>query len=214
MAISVYLVDDHAVVIDGLSCLLHAETDFKVIGRANNGRTAVEEIGRLSPGVVTMDIEMPDLNGIEATRLIHREHPKIRIVMLSRHSSPEYVFRALQAGATGYLHKISAGSEVIGALREVHAGNRFFSKQIAEIVADGYAGEHLSIGPLRGLSPRERQVMQMLVEGASKATIADALILSPRTIETYRVRLMQKLGISNLPALVKYAIRHGVTSID
>lgn len=214
MAILVYIADDHAVVVDGLRSLLEAEPDIKVIGHANNGRTAVQEIGKLKPDVVIMDIVMPELNGIEATQLIHSKYPAIQIIMLSMHSSAEYVFRALQAGARGYMLKTSAGNEVIDALRVVHAGKRYLSQQIAEFVIDDYIGAHHVTNPLDGLSSRERQVLQLFAEGNSIAVIAESLALSPRTVETYRSRLMQKLGIRNLPELVKFAIQHGITSLD
>jgi DNA-binding NarL/FixJ family response regulator len=214
MAISVYIVDDHAVVIDGLRCLLEAEPDIKVIGQAGDGRTAVQKIAGLAPDVVIMDIEMPDLNGIEATQLIHDRYPAIKIIMLSMNSDPEYVFRALRAGARGYLPKISPGSEVIDALRAVHAGKRYFTRQIAEAVINDYISERPAASPLDSLSSRERQVMQLFVEGQSVAVIAETLALSPRTVETYRTRLMQKLGIDNLPSLVKFAIKHGITTLE
>ncbi|HUX26964.1 MAG TPA: response regulator transcription factor [Burkholderiales bacterium] len=214
MAISTYIVDDHAVVIDGLRSLLDAEPDIEVVGHASDGRTALREIGVLKPDAVIMDIAMPELNGIEAARLIHGKHPEIRIVMLSMHSSTEHVFRALQAGARAYVLKASAGSEVIDALRVVHLGRRYLSQRIAETVIDDYIGAHTATGPLDELSSRERQVLQLFAEGRSIAETAQTLALSPRTVETYRARLMQKLGIDNLPDLVKFAILHGVTSLD
>lgn len=214
MAISTYIVDDHAVVIDGLRSLLDAEPDIEVVGHASDGRTALREIGVLKPDAVIMDIAMPELNGIEAARLIHGKHPEIRIVMLSMHSSTEHVFRALQAGARAYVLKASAGSEVIDALRVVHLGRRYLSQRIGETVIDDYIGAHTATGPLDELSSRERQVLQLFAEGRSIAETAQTLALSPRTVETYRARLMQKLGIDNLPDLVKFAILHGVTSLD
>jgi DNA-binding NarL/FixJ family response regulator len=214
MTISAYLVDDHAVVIDGLRCLLETEPDIKVIGQANNGRAAVREICKLMPDVAIMDIEMPDLNGIEAAQLIHDRYPAIKIVMLSANADPEYVFRALRAGARGYLSKNSPGREVIDALRVVHAGRRYFARDIAELVIDDYVNARPASDPLDSLSSRERQVLQLSVEGIPIAVIAETLSLSRRTVETYRARLMQKLRISNLPALVKFAIRHGITPLQ
>lgn len=214
MDISTYLADDHTVVIDGLRSLLEAEPDIKVIGHANDGRSAVQEIGRLMPDVVIMDIAMPDLNGIEAAQLIQSRFPAIRVIILSMHSNSEHVTRALQAGAKGYLLKASAGNEVIEAVRMVHAGRRYLSRKIADTVVDDYIGKRHAASLLDELSSRERQVLQLIAEGNSIAAIATALALSPRTVETYRSRLMQKLGISNLPALVKFAIRHGITSLE
>ncbi|MBE0612683.1 MAG: response regulator transcription factor [Burkholderiales bacterium] len=212
--ISTYIVDDHAVVIDGLRSLLEASPDIEVVGHANDGRTALQEIGTLKPDAVLMDITMPELNGIEATQLIHGKYPDIRIVVLSMHSSAEYVFRALRAGARAYVLKASAGSEVVDALHAVHLGRRYLSQRIAETVIDYYIDAPAATGPLDELSSRERQVLQLFVEGRSIAATAQALALSPRTVETYRARLMQKLDIDNLPELVKFAILHGITPID
>lgn len=214
MTISTYLVDDHAAVIDGLRALLEAEPDIEVIGHAANGRAAVDEVCKLVPDVVVMDIEMPEMNGIEATQQIHDRCPSVKTLMLSVHAGSEHVFRALWAGARGYLPKTSGGKELIDALRTVNAGKRYFAREIAEIVIDDFIGERRALSPLDRLSSRERQVLQLLVEGKSIAVIAETLTLSPRSIETYRTRLMQKLGIDNLPALVKFAILHGITPLE
>ena len=214
MAISTYIVDDHTAMIDGLRALLEAEPDISVIGQASNGRTALEEVGRLSPNVVIMDIEMPELNGIEATQLIHDKYPSINALIFSMHSSSEYVFRALRAGARGYVLKTSTGRELIDALRAVHAGKRYFTQQIADILIDDMIDERQATSPLDSLSSRERQVLQLFAEGKSIAVIAETLALSPRTIETYRTRSMQKLRIDNLPALVKFAVLHRITPLQ
>ena len=214
MTIVVYLADDHAVVTDGLRSLLEAAPDIKVVGHADNGRTAVQEIAKLKPDVAILDIAMPELNGIEAAQLIRERDPAVRIIVLSMHADAEHVLRALRAGASGYVLKASAGSEVISALRVVHAGKRYLSQRIAETVIDGYISEHPAASPLDELSSRERQVLQLFAEGKSIAAIARDLALSPRTVETYRSRLMLKLDIDNLPDLVKFAIQHGIISLE
>ena len=217
MPIKVFLADDHAIVLDGLCALLEVEKDIRIVGVASNGREAVRQVQNLNPDVVIMDIAMPKLNGIEATQQILEIFPSIRVIILSMHSSNEYIFRALQAGARGYLLKASAGQEVVKAIRKVHDGNRYFSEFITEIVIDDYVYQRQTAWrerPLERLSAREREVLQMVVEGKSSVEIAKDLFLSPKTIETYRSRLMQKLGVSDLPSLVKFAIRHGVTTID
>jgi DNA-binding NarL/FixJ family response regulator len=214
VTISVYLVHHHAVVVDGLRCLLQTDPDIKVVGQANNGRTAVQEIGQLMPDVAIIDVEMLDLNGSEAAQLIHDRYPAISIIMLFTTADPKFVFRAWRAGARGYLSKASSGREVIDAVRVVHAGKRYFTRQIAANVIDDYISEPPATHPLDSLSSRERQVLQLFVEGKSVALIAETVALSPRTVETYRRRLMQKLGINNLPALVKFAIKHGITSVE
>ena len=217
MTITVLLADDHAVVRDGLRLLLEAQPDLSVIGDAANGREAVRQVARLCPDVVVMDIAMPELNGIEAAREIGEVCPSTQIIILSIHSTTEHVFRALQAGARGYLLKESAGIEVVNAVRAVHAGHRYLSQKISDSLVDDYVRQRQAAeakSPLARLSPREREVLQLVVEGKSSAEIADTLSLSVKTVETYRTRLMHKLGVSDLPALVKFAIQHGLTSLE
>jgi len=217
MSITVFLADDHAVVRDGLRVLLEALPDIKVIGDAANGRETVRRVARLCPDVVVMDIAMPELNGIEAAREITQVCPSTQVIILSMHSTTEHVFRALQAGARGYLLKESAGIEVVNAVRAVHAGRRYLSLKISDSLIDDYVHQRQAAetsSPLARLSPRERQVLQLVVEGKSSAEIASILSLSLKTVETYRSRLMQKLGISDLPSLVKFAIQHGLTPLE
>lgn len=217
MSITIFLADDHAVVRDGLRFLLEAQADFKVVGDASNGREAVQRVTNLCPDIVIIDIAMPELNGIEAARQIHDICPTIRIIILSMYATDEHVLRALQAGAQGYILKESAGVEVINAVRAVHAGHRYLSQKISERVIDGFIRQQsisLSENPLARLSPREQEILQLVVEGKSSADIAEILSLSPNTVDTYRSRLMQKLGLSDLPSLVKFAIQHGLISLD
>jgi DNA-binding NarL/FixJ family response regulator len=217
MSITVFLADDHAVVRDGLRALLDAEGDIAVVGAAANGRDAVRRATELRPDVVVLDIVMPDLGGIEATRQIHEASPSTQVVILSMHASGEYAVRALQAGARGYLLKESAGEEVIDAVRAVHAGRRYLSAGIADRLIDGYLdlyGEPEAGGALATLSPRELEVLQLVVEGKTSPEIARILSLSPKTVETYRGRLMHKLGIGDVPSLVKFAIKHGLTPTE
>jgi DNA-binding NarL/FixJ family response regulator len=217
MSITVFLADDHAVVRDGLRFLLEAQQDIEVIGDAANGRDAVHQVAQLHPDVVILDIAMPELNGIEAARQIGEVCPSTQIIMLSMHSTTEHVFRALQAGARGYLLKKSAGIEVVNAVRAVLAGRRYLSQDISDKVFDDYVRQREAVQakrPLARLSPREREVLQLLVEGKSGAEIAGILFLSPKSVDTYRRRLMQKLGISDLPSLVKFAILHGLTPLE
>jgi len=217
MSITVFLADDHAVVRDGLRFLLEAEHDIKVVGDAANGRETVRQVARLCPDVVIMDIAMPELNGIEAARKIGQVCPSTQVIMLSVHSTTEHVFQALQAGARGYLLKESAGIEVVNAVRAVHADRRYLSQKISDRLVDDYVLQRQATeakSPLARLSPREREVLQLVVEGKSSAEIADILSLSLKTVETYRSRLMRKLGISDLPGLVKFAIQHGLTPLE
>ena len=214
MPIRVLIVDDHAVVAEGLKHVVAAQPDFSVVGSADDGRAAVQRTRELEPDVVVMDMAMPGMNGIEATAAIHDLDPGTRVIILSMHSNPEYVHRALQAGASAFVVKRSAARELVDAIRAVHAGGRYFSAQLAESVIGRYVGRDAPQDPLQVLSAREREVLQLLAEGKAIADIADTLHLSPKTIETHRAHLYKKLDIHDLPGLVRFAIRHGVTTIE
>jgi len=217
MTITVFLADDHGVVRDGLRLLLEAQGEIEVVGDAGDGREAVRQVAQLCPDVVVMDIAMPGMNGIEATRRIRKACPSVQVVVLSMHHTIEHIFRALQAGARGYLLKESAGVEVANAVRTVHSGDRYLSQKISDKVIDDYARrrEASEAGtPLVLLSPREREILQLVVEGRSSTEIAGLLALSPKTVDTYRSRLMRKLGIGDLPSLIKFAILNGMTSLE
>jgi DNA-binding NarL/FixJ family response regulator len=217
VSITVFLADDHAVVRDGLRVLLEAQPDIGVIGDAADGRETVRRVVQLRPDVAILDIAMPGLNGIETASEIGEVSPATQVIILSMHSTTEHIFRALQAGARGYLLKESAGIEVVNAVRAVHVGHRYLSQKISDKLVDDYVRQRQAAeakSPLERLSPREREVLQLVVEGKSSADIADALSLSVKTVETYRARLMRKLDISDLPSLVKFAIQHGLTSLE
>lgn len=213
MTIRVLIADDHSVVRDGLRLLLESQADIRVVGEVADGREAVEAALRLKPEVIVMDLAMPQLNGIDAATQILERLDETRIVMLSMHSTVEHVFRALQAGAMGYLRKESAGSEVVDAVRTVSAGRRYLSQKITESVVDDYIRKRAVESPLDSLSQREREILQLLVEGRSGIDIARQLHVSPKTVDTYRSRMMQKLGIGDLPGLVKFALQHGLTTL-
>lgn len=210
MTIRVLLADDHAVMREGLRALLTASLGISVIADVSNGREALRRVEELKPDVLVMDIAMPDVNGIEAAHMIRAKSPTTRIIMLSMHSTSEHVYRAIEAGASGYVLKESAGAELIAAVHAVQAGQRYFSpalRGVFEVVTRRSGRE----SPLESLSTRERQVLQLVVEGKSSAVIAGIVHLSPKTVETYRSRLMKKLGVADVPALVKFAIQHGLT---
>lgn len=217
MTIRVLLADDHAVVRDGLRLILEGQGGFEVVGEAANGRAAVRQACRHAAQVVIMDIAMPELNGVEATRQIHESELDARVVILSMHATSEHIFQALSAGALGYLLKESAGQEIVNAVRSVHAGRRYLSQRIAETMVDDYILRREGASgksPLHSLSAREREILQLVVEGKSSARIAEILHLSPKSVETYRSRFMHKLGVRDIPGLVKFAIEHGLTSLS
>ena len=216
MSFRIFLADDHAVVREGLRYLLEAQGDMAVVGEAAEGRQAVEGVLQSKPDVVIMDIAMPGLNGIEATQQIRQASSSTQVVILSMHASTEHIFRALRAGANGYLLKETVGREVTEAIRAVYAGHRFLSRRIEETVLERYLEEHphnLS-NPLERLTAREREILQLVAEGKSSVQIAEILCLSPKTVETYRGRLMEKLKIHDLPNLVKFAIQHGLIGLE
>ncbi len=217
MRIRVLLAEDHAVVREGLRLVLEARGEITVVGEAGDGRQAVKMVKAACPDVVVMDIAMPELNGIEATSQIRDACPDTQVVILSIHSSAEHIYRALKAGAKGYLLKESAGAELVTAVRTVHAGRRYLCEKIDQIVIDEYVRQREGrepVSPLERLSPREREILQLVVEGSSSAKIAETLHLSPKSVDTYRSRMMQKLGIKDLPSLVKFALQHGLISFD
>lgn len=210
--IKILLADDHSVLTDGLRILIESQKDMQVVGISTDGRQVVNRVKADCPDLVLMDVSMPVLNGIEAARQVRELCPKIFILMLSMHADIEYVNRALQAGAQGYILKESAGAEVLQAIREVVAGRTFFSAKITEKMLVSLSKAQK--GPLDSLSEREREVLQLTVEGQTSLEIAAQLSLSPKTVETYRSRIMTKLDLDSLPALVKFAIQHGVTGLE
>ena len=217
MTISVFLADDHTVVRDGLRYLLEAQPDIEVIGDAADGRQAVRLVARLKPDVAIVDITMPELNGIDATLQIRDVCPSTGVIILSMHANTRHITRALRAGAQGYLVKESAGIEVVEAVRMVNAGHHYLSQAVSDIVINDYVSQRLTAehrSSLESLSPREREVLQLVVEGKSSTEIATILNLSPKTVESYHSRLMQKLEISDLPSLVRFAIKQGLTPLE
>jgi DNA-binding NarL/FixJ family response regulator len=214
MTIRVLIADDHGVVAEGLSYLIQAQPDMEVVGCVTDGRDAVRSAVLSRPDIVLMDIAMPELNGTEATHLICERGLDTRVVMLSMYSDPVHVCRALQAGASGYVVKKSVAKDLVEAIRAVHSGRRYLSRPLVDSVINEFVSKAASTEPLDSLSSRERQVLQMLAEGHAVTAIAEALSLSPKTVETYRARMMEKLGIRDLAGLVKFAIQRGVTSID
>jgi DNA-binding NarL/FixJ family response regulator len=205
MPISVILADDHALLREGLKALLAANGDIRIVGEAGDGREAVRLAQALKPDLLVMDISMPGLNGVEALRLVREKCPQTKIIMLSMHSTAEHVYRALEAGASAYVLKESAAAQLLTAINTVYAGGRYLSPALGALPLEGTAS------PLESLSTRERQVLQLVAEGRSSAEIGSLIHLSPKTVETYRSRLMKKLGLADVPALVKFAVLHGLT---
>jgi len=215
--IKVLLADDHTIVRKGLLSLLLNQENIEVVGEAQDGRDALDQIERLQPDVVVMDITMPLLNGLEATRQIKRHWPHIQVVILTVHTNEEYIFQILQAGASGYIVKQAAPDELIMAIYAAHAGETFLSPFISQTVVQEYITHARSTAGEDGfnsLTEREREILQLLAEGHATRDIAKILVISIKTVETHRANLMRKLDIDNLAGLTKYAIRKGVVPLN
>ena len=212
--IRILLVDDHTVVRQGLRALLEAEPDIAVIGEAETGRQAVQLTKKLSPDVVVMDIAMPQLNGLEATRQIIKDMPNAKVLVLSSYNDDEYVHKLTEAGAVGYLLKQTAATELLKAVREARRGNAFFSPAISKRILEQYREAFLNGGPVRKradfLTTREAEVLQLIAEGAPNKQIAAELCISIKTVEKHRQQVMNKLNIHDIAGLTRYAISKGI----
>ncbi len=214
--IKVLLADDHKIVRDGLRTLIERELGMEVIGEAENGRKTVKLAQKFAPSIVIMDVTMPDMNGIEATRKINSCSPATKIIALSMHSDRRFVLGMLEAGASGYLLKDCAFDELANAIRHVAAGNTYLSPRIADVVVKEYL--HKSTDPVSAagsvLTAREREIIQLIAEGMSAKEIASHLNVSVKTVETHRRNIMEKLDTRSIAELTKYAVREGLVSID
>lgn len=216
MSISVIIVDDHKIIRDGLKTLLGKDKSIDIVGEAENGREAVKITFEKKPDVVIMDIGMPIMNGIEATRQIVKDLPETNVIALSMHYDKQYVSGMLGSGAKGYLLKDCAGEELSQAIKTVNENNTYISQDITNTVIEGYADiqDSTTTQVKASLTNREKEIIQLLTEGASTKQIAAELYISIKTVEAHRANIMGKLNIHNLPELTKYAIRNGYTSID
>ncbi len=216
MSIRVLLSDDHRIMREGLRSLLEKEPDIELVGEAEDGRSTIELASRLKPQVVVMDISMPDLNGIDATRMLLEKLPSVKVLALSMHTDQRFIEGMLRAGATGYLPKDCASEELVRAIRTVLSNQTYLSPSIADVVRRDYLsqrrGADISVSYV--LTEREREVLQLMAEGENTKEIASRLQVSVKTIETFRQHIMQKLNLHSLAELTKYAIREGLTSLE
>ncbi len=217
MSTRVYIADDHKLFRDGLRELVNKDPNMHVVGEASDGQTVLRDLKKINPDVIIMDVSMPDLNGIEATRQIMLDHPELKILALSMHSDRSFVAQMLRAGAKGYLLKDAAAQELIHAINTVCSNLTYLSPKIAGSIVDSHVRhntppEESSAYTL--LSGREREVLQMLAEGHSTKKTAEKLFVSVKTIETHRRNIMEKLAISSIAGLTKYAVREGLTSVE
>jgi DNA-binding NarL/FixJ family response regulator len=210
--IRVLIVDDHAILREGIRALLALSKDMEVVGEAGDGQTGIDRARELQPDVVLMDIAMPGLDGLEATRRIKDRHRNVKVLILTQHENREYVFPILKAGADGYVLKKAAGTELISAIRAVHEGGTFLYPSVAKTVVEDYLRPDGTISERRHskLTDREIEVLKLVAEGRSNQEIADLLCLSVKTVTGHRTNIMEKLDLHSRTELVKYAIRTGL----
>jgi two-component system response regulator NreC len=213
--IRVLLADDHTILRDGIRALLDDQADIEVIGEAEDGLSTVKMVGKLKPDVVIMDIAMPLLNGLEATRQIQRDHPQVKVLILTMHENEEYIRQVLAAGALGYVLKDAAAHDLLGAIRAVHRGEAVLSPAITRLVIEDYLrwGDIRPADTSNGLTPREREILQLIAEGYTNKEIAEILSLSVKTIQSHRSNLMSKLDLHDRGELIKYAIQKKIIDI-
>ncbi|MGD0918642.1 MAG: response regulator transcription factor [Thermodesulfobacteriota bacterium] len=214
--IRVLVVDDHTIVRDGICALLRLAGDIEVVGEAANGREALEMVRKSMPDVMLIDIAMPNMNGLEATRRIRKEFSGVKILVLTQYDDKEDVLGAIEAGASGFLSKTAASSELVSGIRSVYRGDSFLSPCAAKFLVEDYQLEgsiRKEQDPYKQLSDREREILKLLAEGYTTREIADMLAISVKTVEGHKTNLMSKLGIHNRTDLVKYALRKGIITV-
>lgn len=211
--VRVFLVDDHTLVRSGIRRILEAEPGLCVIGEAGNGREALEKLAEARADVLVLDLKMQGLDGIEVLRASKRAHPGLKVIVLTMHADREYVIRAMEEGASGYLLKDSAVRDLVAAIEAVGNGRAYFSPAIQQQLADRVREEGKGSDALRSLTERERDVLRRLSEGLSSKEIAEALDISVRTVDTHRANLMRKLGLRSVALLTQFAIREGIVAL-
>ena len=212
--IRILVVDDHAVLRDGIRALLGLHTDIEVVGEASEGKEAVGKAQELMPDVVIMDIAMPGMDGLEATRRIRKKNPKIKVLVLTQHDNKEYILSVIKAGASGYVPKRALGSELVSAIHAVQEGDSFLYPSAAAALIEDYLQQTKSEDPYDQLTAREREIFKLIAEGHTSREIADMLFLSLRTVQGHRLRIMEKLSLHNRTELIKLAMRKGLVSLD
>jgi len=213
--IKVLVVDDHAIVREGIQALLAMDTDIDVVGEATNGREAIEKALQLSPDVMIMDIAMPQLDGLEATRRIHKQIPEIKVVILTQHDNREYILSSIKAGAAGCVPKHALATDLISAVHTVYKGDSFLYPSMATMVVENLRDNIAeNEDHYESLTDREREVLKLIAEDYTNEEIAEMLIISAKTVRNHRASIMEKLHVQGYSGLVKYAIRKGLTSLD
>ncbi len=212
--IKVLLVDDHAIMRDGIRALLSLADDIEIVGEASEGREAVEKAQQLSPDVTVMDIAMPGLDGLEATRRIVKHNPRAKVLVLSQHDDKEYILSAIRAGAAGYIPKRALGSELVSAIRSVNHGESFLYPSAAAALIKDYREQAQSGDSFDQLTAREREILKLIAEGHTSKEIGAMLFISIKTVMGHRTKIMEKLGLHNRTELIKYAMKKGLLALD
>ena len=211
--IRVLIVDDHAILREGIHALLALQDDIEIVGEAADGREAVDKARQLEPDVILMDVAMPLMDGLEATRRIRKENPKAKILILTQYDNKEYVLSSIKSGASGCVPKRAVASELVSAIRAVHQGDSFLYPSVTKFLVEDYL-QRVEEDPYDRLTAREREVLKLVAEGRTNREIAGLLSVSVKTVLGHRTNLMEKLGIHNRTELIKYAIRKGLTTVD
>jgi DNA-binding NarL/FixJ family response regulator len=214
MFVKVALIDDHPIVRQGLRNLLQSEPSFEVVAEADDGISGLEQVRRVRPDVLIVDLMMPGLNGLDLIKQVLKSLPRLRIVVLSMQSADSYVVEALNLGASGYVLKETGPSEIIQAIKTVVAGNRYLSPKLERRVLDLSSGKKRIVDPYDSLTAREREILHLIIDGHTSAQIASRLVLSPRTVELHRSRAMRKLDLHNQTDIFRYALERGILSTD
>jgi DNA-binding NarL/FixJ family response regulator len=217
-SIRIFLVDDHQLVRDGIQALLAGIPDIQITGEANTGEELMKKLRDSHPDVILMDISLPDISGIELTRILAKERPEIRVLILSMYTSEDFVFNAMKAGARGYLPKNTSRQEILDAIHAVHRGYEFFSDTISKVILKSFVRqatrpESASGNIVNALTPREREILKLFAEGFNNLEISERLHISIRTVESHKNHIVKKLGLKSTVEMVKFAIKHKIVEI-
>jgi DNA-binding NarL/FixJ family response regulator len=212
--IKILVVDDHAIMRDGIRALLGLDNDIEIVGEASEGKEAIEKTQEIAPDVIVMDIAMPGMDGLEATRRITKKNPKVKVLVLTQHDNKEYIISAIKAGAAGYVPKRALGSDLVSAIRSVQRGDSFLYPSAAAALIEDYRQQTEEAEPYDRLTAREREILKLIAEGHTSRKIAETLFISLKTVVGHRTKIMEKLDLHNRTELIKYAMRKGLVSMD
>lgn len=215
MTIRILITDDHQLFREGIANLLSASPQIEIVGQAENGQQAIEKAKQLKPDIVIMDLSLPVVNGVDATRILHKEVPATKVLVLSMHADKNYIKEALEAGASGYLFKDCTYDQLIEAINTVYQGKKYLSNKITEVLIHDYLNrDEVTPDNDQGLSERESEILRLIAEGKSTREIADSLFISVKTVGTHKQHVLEKLNLQSTAGLIKYAIKKGIVGLD